>query len=135
MKSLHCVKRIPIRSFSGPCFPAFALNTPYSVLMLGNTDQKNSEYRHFSRSFDSVTCYFIHESRKWCFNALHPNQGPIIILQGSLKGCVYSHWSMFWLKNTWKIVVVDFLCTCVIFFLTLLTEIVFCTYALTSSRM
>ena len=38
--SKHCVKSIHIWSFSGPYFPAFGLNT----------DQKNSEYGHFSRS-------------------------------------------------------------------------------------
>ena len=36
----HCVKSVRIRSFSGPYFPAFGLHT----------DQKNSEYRHFSHS-------------------------------------------------------------------------------------
>ena len=38
-----------IWSFSGPYFPAFELNT-YSVRMRENKYQKNSEYRHFSRS-------------------------------------------------------------------------------------
>ena len=37
---VYCVKSVLIRSFSGPYFPAFGLNT----------DQKNSEYGHFSRS-------------------------------------------------------------------------------------
>ena len=36
----HCVKSVRIRSFSGPYFPAFGLNT----------DQNNSEYEHFLRS-------------------------------------------------------------------------------------
>ena len=36
---VHCVKSVT-QSFSGPYFPAFGLNT----------DQKNSEYGHFSRS-------------------------------------------------------------------------------------
>ena len=36
----HCVKSVSIRSFSGP----------HSVRMWENTDQKNSEYGHFSRS-------------------------------------------------------------------------------------
>ena len=36
----HCVKNVHIRSFSGPHFPAFRLNT----------DLKNSKYGHFSRS-------------------------------------------------------------------------------------
>ena len=37
---IHCVKTVRIRSYSGPYFPAFGLNT----------DQNNSEYGHFSRS-------------------------------------------------------------------------------------
>ena len=36
----HCVKSVRIRSFSGPYSPAFGMNT----------NQKNSEYGHFSRS-------------------------------------------------------------------------------------
>ena len=36
----HCVKSVRIRSFSGLYFPTFGLNT----------DQKNFEYGHFSRS-------------------------------------------------------------------------------------
>ena len=36
----HWAKSVRIRSYSGP----------YSVRMQENTDQKNSEYRHFSRS-------------------------------------------------------------------------------------
>ena len=49
----HYVKIVRIRSFSGPHFPAFGLNTEryglsYSVWMRENTDQKNSEYGHFS---------------------------------------------------------------------------------------
>ena len=35
-----CVKSVRIRSYSGP----------YSVRMLENTDQNNSEYEHFLRS-------------------------------------------------------------------------------------
>ena len=52
----HCVKSVRIRSYSGPYFPAFGLNkethsvSPYSIRMLENTDQNNSEYGHFSRS-------------------------------------------------------------------------------------
>ena len=55
LQKTHCVKNVRIRSFSGPYFPAFGLNTarytsPYAIQMRENTDQKNSEYRHFSRS-------------------------------------------------------------------------------------
>ena len=38
----HRVKSVRIRSFSGPYFPAFGIRE--------NTDQKNPEYGHFSRS-------------------------------------------------------------------------------------
>ena len=38
--SAHCVKGVRIRSLSGPYSPAFGMNT----------DQKTSEYGHFSRS-------------------------------------------------------------------------------------
>ena len=40
----HCVKSVRIRSFSGPYFPSFGLNT----------HQKNSEYGHFSRSAEQL---------------------------------------------------------------------------------
>ena len=52
----HCVKSVRLRSFSDPCFPVFGLNTgrysisPYWVWMRENTDQKNPEYGHCSRS-------------------------------------------------------------------------------------
>ena len=55
----HCVKNARIRTYSGPYFPAFGLNTqrysvsgisPYSVWMLEYTDQNNSEYGHFLHS-------------------------------------------------------------------------------------
>ena len=38
--SIHCVKSVRIRSFSGQ----------YSIRMRENTDQRNSEYEHFSRN-------------------------------------------------------------------------------------
>ena len=44
---IHSVKTVRIRSYSGPYFPAFGLNT----------DQNNSEYGHFSRS--DYFCIFI----------------------------------------------------------------------------
>ena len=37
----HCVESVRFRSYSGP----------YSVQIRENTDQNNSEYRHFSGSF------------------------------------------------------------------------------------
>ena len=39
-KGIYCLKSVRIRSFSGPYFPAFGLNT----------DQKNCKYGHFSHS-------------------------------------------------------------------------------------
>ena len=67
---LHCVKSVRIRSYSGPYFPTFGLNTerygvslrsisPYSVQMLENADQNNSEYKHFSRSATDTHNRFI----------------------------------------------------------------------------
>ena len=48
---IHCVKSVLIRSFSGPYFPAFGLNTErYSVQIRENTDKKNCEYGHFPPS-------------------------------------------------------------------------------------
>ena len=47
----YWVKSVRIRSFSGPYFPAFGLNTrdtPY-LSVLESTDQKNAKYGHFSR--------------------------------------------------------------------------------------
>ena len=39
-KNRHCVKSVRIRSYSGPYFPAFGINT----------DQNNFEYEHFLHS-------------------------------------------------------------------------------------
>ena len=44
---IYCVKSVRIRSFFGLYFPAFGLN---SIQIRENTDQNNSEYRHFSHS-------------------------------------------------------------------------------------
>ena len=52
------MKSVRIQGFFGPDFPAFGLNTDrysvnislYSARMRGNSDPKNSQYRHFSRS-------------------------------------------------------------------------------------
>ena len=51
------MKSGPIRSFSGPYFPTFGLYTERygvkSVLMRENSEQKKSEYGHFSCSVSS----------------------------------------------------------------------------------
>ena len=50
---MHCVKNVHIRSYSGPHFSTFGMNTerygisPYSVRMRENVDQNNSKYGHF----------------------------------------------------------------------------------------
>ena len=53
----HCMKSGPIRSFSGPYFPTFGLDTERygvkSVWMRENSEQKKSEYGHFSCSVSS----------------------------------------------------------------------------------
>ena len=57
-----CVKSVRILSFSGTYLPVFGMNTERHGLFLRiqskygeNTDQKNSEYGHFSRSETSRT--------------------------------------------------------------------------------
>ena len=64
-KYAHCMKSVCIGIFSGPYFPSFGLNTQRSSLSLcleskygGNTDQKKSEYGHFSRSGKVKDMYF-----------------------------------------------------------------------------
>ena len=57
--NIHWVKSVRIRSFSGPYFPIFELNTERcSVRILKNTDQKNSKHGHFFRS-DSFSNLYI----------------------------------------------------------------------------
>ena len=67
-QTLHCVKSVPIRSYSGPYFPAFRRNSkryflslrsisPYSVRMRENTDENNSEYGHFSHSVSCIVAW------------------------------------------------------------------------------
>ena len=48
-KQIHCVKSVRIRSYSGPYFPAFGLNTE-RYGMWENADQNNSVHVHFLRS-------------------------------------------------------------------------------------
>ena len=66
LKDTHCVKSVLIRSYYGPHFPAFGLNTeirsmsPYSVQMRENVDQNNSEYGHFLRSDTLYACNHIY---------------------------------------------------------------------------
>ena len=63
---MHCVKSIGIRSYSGPYFPAFGLNTPYLSVFIPNsrenTYQNNFEYGHFLHSDgflnDLIDCDF-----------------------------------------------------------------------------
>ena len=56
-KMIHCVKRVHIRSFSGPCFPVFGLNTEiYSLNLRIQSEcrkirtRKSSVFGYFSRS-------------------------------------------------------------------------------------
>ena len=55
MAPFYCMKNLRIRSFSGPSFPAFGLDT----------DQNNSEYGHFSRSVCSNV--FLYHCVKYTF--------------------------------------------------------------------
>ena len=56
-KVLHCVKSVRIRNLFWSVFPHIQTEygeilriSPYLVQMRENTDQKNSDYGHFSRS-------------------------------------------------------------------------------------
>ena len=57
MGGVHCVKNVLIRSYSGPYFPAFGLNTERYGVSLGiqsecgeNLNQYNSEYGQLLRT-------------------------------------------------------------------------------------
>ena len=57
--NVHCVKSVQIRSFSGPYFPAFGLNTEGVSPSIQSecrkiSTRKNSVFGHFSRSGSSV---------------------------------------------------------------------------------
>ena len=63
---LHCVKSIQIRSFSGPYFPVFELNTAIYFVNLGIQSEyreirtrKNSVLGHFSRRVSIKFCIYI----------------------------------------------------------------------------
>ena len=61
----HCQKYARFRSFSGPYFPAFGLMTERYSVLRKNTNQKNSEYGHFSRSArGTYRITFIHTAWK-----------------------------------------------------------------------
>ena len=76
---LHCVKSVRIRSYSGPHFPVFGLNTERKcgilVRMRENADQNNSEYGLFSRSeelnFQKIYTY-IHLQKRMQNPVKHP---------------------------------------------------------------
>ena len=54
-KQYHCVKSVRTRSYSGPYFSAFEVNTGCGKIRTrGNTDQNNSEHGHFSCSVCSL---------------------------------------------------------------------------------
>ena len=59
----HCVKSVQIRSFSGPYFPAFGLNTERCRVSLHIQSEwgkiwtrKKSVFGHFSRSVREMNC-------------------------------------------------------------------------------
>ena len=56
------MKSVRIRSFFGAHFPTFWLNTnisPYSIQMRENTEQKNFDYGHFSRSIIIIYLFIV----------------------------------------------------------------------------
>ena len=69
LQNAHCVKNVCIRSFTGPYFPIFGLNTePYSVQIRENTDEKNSEDGHFLCSGIDATLATVHLLLKLSIN-------------------------------------------------------------------
>ena len=54
-------EKCPYSEFFWSVFSAFGINTeryhPYSVRMRENTDQKNSDYGHFSRSVQGAKTF------------------------------------------------------------------------------
>ena len=79
----HCVKRVCIRSYSGPHFPTFRLNTERHRVFLafspnvGNADQNNSKYGHFLRSAFCKLASTIHNINKIIEDdviLVHPNR-------------------------------------------------------------
>ena len=71
---LHYVKRFLLRSYSGPYFSAFGLNTErHGDRMRKNADQNNSEYGHFLQSASlssSLAFAFFFQPEK-------PNKTPV----------------------------------------------------------
>ena len=84
------MKSVRIRNFSDPYFPEFPpllRVSSYSVRILQNTDQKNSEYGHFSHSeYHKKTCGFLTISRgaervrvlKWINNFVSTHLEPAL---------------------------------------------------------
>ena len=60
-KRLHCVKSVRIRSFYGPYFPAFGLNT----------DQKNSKSGYFPRSVKVTMKQVFYKLKYTIYNKSH----------------------------------------------------------------
>ena len=66
--NIHCVKSVPIQSFSGPYFPAFGLNTEiyeYNVGKYGPETRKtqNTDTFHTARKTPIINHLFIVVSR------------------------------------------------------------------------
>ena len=84
----YCVKSVRIWSFSGPYFPAFGLNQGeiHSVRMRENTEQKNSQYAHFSRSlrlylFDECLSHLIDQGLCCLLVVWRCLNNPVILLE------------------------------------------------------
>ena len=94
-KTIHCLKSVRIRSFSGLYFQ-------YSVRMLENTVQKSSEYEHFSRSnIWANSRQWMTLLRKLLFWKLQPYLGncqrSVVILFAKIVDVFYC--------TTWKVTV------------------------------
>ena len=64
IKPKHCVKSVPFRSYSGPYFPAFGLNTKrYSARILLSYQSKKKN--HYVMTRESNIGSFLYEWTKW----------------------------------------------------------------------
>ena len=54
----HCIKSVPMRSYSGPYFPAFELNTEYLSVFTLNAGKCQPEQLRIPTFFTKETCRF-----------------------------------------------------------------------------
>ena len=92
----HCVKSVRVRSYSGPCFPAFRLNKSIfscSGQMRENADQNNFEYGHFSRSVSDCKCFILQIFISTC---------SFLKIYSFIYFQFIKRWQLNYILDTWK---------------------------------